>query len=111
MNITFRAIIDDICIVSDRPFTSAAMKRMSESTPLDGKFEFLLFVLDSLEGRRLFVDSSFYLLILVLGTQAGGLNKQIVSLLTQSRKTSNQKEISVYEEDSPDQLCLTLIIT
>jgi len=107
--ITFRAIMDGMGLVPDRPFTSAAMRKMSDSTPSDGKFEFLLFVLDSLEGRKLIVDSSFYSSILVLGAQAGGLHKRIASLLTRSRKSGKQKEISVCEEESPDEACSTPI--
>ena len=73
----------------------------SDSHPPEEKFEFLLFVLDSLERRKLTVDSMFYCSILVFSAQAGGLQKRIASLVTRSRKSGiQQKEISVSEVES-----------
>jgi len=104
--ITFRAMMDGMSLTSDMPATT---RKMSKSQPSDGKFEFLLFVLDSLEGRKLTVDSAFYSSILVLGAWTGGLHKRIASLLPRSRKSGKQKEINVCEEESPDKPCSTPI--
>jgi len=59
----------------------------------DEKFQFLLFTLDSLEGRKLVVDTTFYSSILMSAAQAGGLRKRIASLVTRSRNFGNQKVI------------------
>jgi len=59
----------------------------------DEKFQFLLFTLDSLEGRKLVVDTTFYSSILMSAAQAGGLRKRIASLVTRSRNVGNQKVI------------------
>lgn len=59
----------------------------------DEKFQFLLFTLDSLEGRKLVVDTTFYSSILMSAAQAGGLKKRIASLVTRSRNVGNQKVI------------------
>lgn len=95
-------MIEGLNLRTDMPFTSAAMKKSADSRPSDGKFEFLLFVLDSLEGRKLTVDSSFYSSILVEGALAGGLHKRIASLLTRSRKSGSHKEIKISEKETPD---------
>ena len=92
------------------PFTSAAMKKSIDSQRSDGTFQYLLFVLDSMESRKLAVDSAFYASILVWAAQAGGLHKRIASLLTQSRKTGNQQEKTLSESKSynePDLLRVT----
>jgi hypothetical protein len=91
------------------PLTSTAIRKSIDSQPSDGTFQFLLFVLDSLEGRKLAVDSAFYSSILVLAAQAGGLRKRIASLLTRSRKIGNQKVISLPETLSSDESALSLV--
>lgn len=101
--------MDGLSLSPDIPFASSATRKISKSQPSDGKFEFLLFVLDSLEGRKLTVDSAFYSSILVLGAMTGGLHKRIASLLSRSRKSDKQKEIKVCEDESSDKLCLTPI--
>jgi len=100
--ITFNAMMEGLNLQADMPFTSRAMKQnSSDSHPPEEKFEFLLFVLDSLERRKLTVDSMFYCSILVFSAQAGGLQKRIASLITRSRKSGiQQKEISVSEVES-----------
>lgn len=80
---------------------------MNGKLPLqpEGKFEFLLFVLDSLESRKLTVDSHFYSSILILSAQIGGLHKRIASIIAHARKIGGQKEIAFSQqgtdEDTP----------
>mmetsp|Transcript_22966 Transcript_22966/g.49697 ORF Transcript_22966/g.49697 Transcript_22966/m.49697 type:complete len:1104 (+) Transcript_22966:265-3576(+) len=100
--LTFRAMIEGMSLQTDMAYSSEAMRKRTDPQPSDGKFEFLLFVLDSLEGRKLTVDSAFYTSILILGAQTGGLQKRISSLLTQSRKSGNQMEITLSEPESSE---------
>ena len=100
---TFKSMIDGLGLHPDVSFTSVGSKKGKTAEPSDGNFEFLLFVLDSLEDRKLTVDSSFYSSILVLGAKAGGLQKRVASLLAQSRKLSNQKEITLSERELSDE--------
>jgi len=102
--LTMRAMMEGLNLESDMRLTSAAVRKMSDSQPPDGKFQFLLFVLDSLEGRKLTVDSMLYSSILILGAQTGGLQKRIASLLSRSRKSGNDKEITSSEAESPEKL-------
>lgn len=85
------------------PFTSAAMKKSIDSQRSDGTFQYLLFVLDSMETRKLTVDSSFYASILVWAAQAGGLHKRIASLFSHSRKSSNQQGKTLSEPESSEE--------
>mmetsp|Transcript_39912 Transcript_39912/g.96065 ORF Transcript_39912/g.96065 Transcript_39912/m.96065 type:complete len:1105 (+) Transcript_39912:280-3594(+) len=101
---TFIAMIEGLDLQTDMPLTSAAMRKRADSQPSDEKFEFLLFVLDSLEGRKLTADSAFYSSILVMAAQAGGLQKAIASLLARSRKSGDHKEIKISEMASPEDL-------
>lgn len=95
---TFQAMAEGLNIQPDMPRTSAAMNARKRSLPSEGTFEFLLFVLDSLEARKLTVNSEFYSSILVLGAELGGLEKRIAFMLTSSRKSSSQKEVSLPSE-------------
>jgi len=107
---TYRVMIDSMNLQTDMPFTSAAMRKSTQSQLSDGpgKFEFLLFVLDSLGGRKLTVDSAFYSSILVSGAMGGGLKQRIASHIARSRNSGTQKEISVsLEADlSEDKVCV-----
>ena len=80
--LTFRAMIDGMNLQTDMPYTSAAMRKSTQSqlSAGPGKFEFLMFVLDSLEGRKLTVDPAFYSSILVSAALSGGLKQRIASL-------------------------------
>lgn len=100
--ITFRAMTDGLRLQSDMPLNALMKKKLAE--PPEEKFKFLLFILDSLETRKLTVDSTFYASILILGAQAGGLQKRIASIITRSRNNSNQKEISLSGQESSDEL-------
>ena len=56
-------MIEGLNLKSDIPFTSGAMRKSADSlvsSDEDEKLQFLLFVLDSLEARKLQVDSAFY---------------------------------------------------
>mmetsp|Transcript_37674 Transcript_37674/g.80459 ORF Transcript_37674/g.80459 Transcript_37674/m.80459 type:complete len:1090 (-) Transcript_37674:62-3331(-) len=107
--VTFRAMMEGLNLQSDMPFTSAARRNTSEPQQSVGKFKFLLFVLDSLEGRKLTVESAFYSSILVLGAQTKGLCKRIASLLSRSRKSGKQKEITLCQDETSDELCVAPI--
>ena len=100
-------MIDGMNLQTDMPFTSAEMRRSAQSPPSEEKFQFLLFVLDSLAPRKLTVDSAFYSSILVSGALAGGLQKRIASLIARSRRDGNQKEIDCGEIEATgeEELC------
>jgi pentatricopeptide repeat protein len=53
------------------------------------KFQFLLFVLDSLRQRHLPVESDLYLASIILGGQLGGLPRTIALLLTRAKSAMN----------------------
>lgn len=99
---TFGAIMESLNLQSDLPFTSAAMKKSIKSQGTDGTFQFLLFVLDSMEARKLSVDSTFYSSILIWAARAGGLHKRIASLLAQSRKNGSQQGKTLSDSQSPE---------
>merc|ERR1711966_301761 len=82
---------DGLSLPSDTSFNSAAMRKLASSTPSDEKFQFLLFVLDSLERRKLAVDPAFYSSILAVGAQGGGLQKRVASLFARSRNHGHGK--------------------
>jgi hypothetical protein len=105
--LTLGAISESLNLQSDLPLTSAAMKKSIDSQRSEGTFQYLLFILDSMESRKLVVDSSFYSSILVWAAQAGGLHKRIASLLAQSRKNSNQegKHLSESQSSAESILC------
>ena len=100
-------MIDGMNLQTDMPFTSAEMRRSAQSPPSEEKFQFLLFVLDSLAPRKLTVDSAFYSSILVSGALAGGLQKRIASLIARARRDGNQKEIDCGEIEATgeEELC------
>jgi len=107
--LTFRAMIDGMNLQTDMPYTSAAMRKSTQSqlSAGPGKFEFLMFVLDSLEGRKLTVDPAFYSSILVSAALSGGLKQRIASLIARSRKSGDtQKEIRVEDtEAKSNEIC------
>lgn len=105
---TFRAMSKGLNLKPDMPRSSTLLVDLERSSRPDGKFEFLLFILDSLEARRLTVDADFYSSILVLGAEKGGLEKRIASILTSCRKNISQKEIPLPE---PDKLSSPRLIT
>lgn len=103
---TFRAMAEGMDLKADMSRTSASLISRNQES-ISEKFEFLLFVLDSLEARKLNVDAEFYSSILVLGAEHGGLEKRIASILTRSRKNSGyQKEVSLSDsgQDEPSTL-------
>ena len=65
-------------------------------------FQFLLFVLDSLENRKLTIDSSFYAATLILGAQNGALDKRIAYLMSQARRNGKEKEITLADHDATE---------
>lgn len=64
-------------------------KKVVQEPLADEAFDFLLFVLDSLQKRNLPCDGSFYASILFCGARLGGLRKKVASLLTEARATSD----------------------
>jgi len=54
-------------------------------------FEFLLFVMDSLSGRKLSCDAEFYTTLLLAGARMGGLKRRICALITESRIVSTEQ--------------------
>lgn len=105
----FKAIIEALNLQSDMPLTSAVTRNIVDLELSDRIFAFLLFVLDSLERRKLAVDSAFYSSILVSAAQTGGLQKRIASLLTRSRKMENQTVLNLSEIQSSDELASSLV--
>ncbi len=95
---TFQAMSEGLNLHRDLPRTAALVKARQQSLPSEGTFEFLLFVLDSLEARKLIVNAEFYSSILVLGAELGGLEMRIASILTRSRKNNSQKEVKLSSE-------------
>jgi len=93
--LTFRAMTDGLSLQSDTALTSAGIRKTANSPLSEGKFPFLLFVLDSLKGRKLAVDPTFYSSILFAGAQAGGLHKRVASLFARSRNSGNPKELTL----------------
>mmetsp|Transcript_28012 Transcript_28012/g.51003 ORF Transcript_28012/g.51003 Transcript_28012/m.51003 type:complete len:1110 (-) Transcript_28012:431-3760(-) len=53
------------------------------------KFDFLLFVLDSIHTRKIPCDGLFYACMLFEGARVGGLRKKIASLLAVAREATN----------------------
>merc|ERR1739845_58855 len=101
--LTFRAMIDGLSLQSDMSLTSTIPRKKANAPPSDGKFQFLLFVLDSLERRKLAADPSFYSSILWVGAQAGGLQKRVASLLVRSRHNWQQKGAKLPTAESTDE--------
>jgi hypothetical protein len=88
--ITYRTMMQALDLRTD---TAMRRKKSNSSTPTQSPtetFQFLLFVFDSLENRKLTVDSFFYSATLILGAQEGGLHKRIAYYLSQGRR--RQKE-------------------
>ena len=101
-------MIDGMNLQTDMPYTSAALRKSTQSqlSAGPGKFEFLMFVLDSLEGRKLTVDPAFYSSILVSAALSGGLKQRIASLIARSRKSGDtQKEIRVEDTEESNEIC------
>lgn len=74
----------------------------ASSQMLNATFQFLLFVLDSLENRKLTIDSSFYAATLILGAQNGALDKRIAYLMSQARRNGREKDISLPDHDATE---------
>jgi hypothetical protein len=98
--LTYRAMLEGLELRSDisRRRTNPNNKLLSQQP--DDTFQFLLFVLDSIESRKLTVDSAFYSAILVLGAQNGGLLKRVAYLISDSRRKHKEMTIADGEETS-----------
>ena len=97
---TFQAMSEGLNLQPDIPRSASALKARKKSLPSTETFEFLLFVLDSLEGRKLMVNSEFYSSILVLGAEMGGLEMRVASIMTKHRKSSGEKEVKISSESA-----------
>mmetsp|Transcript_428 Transcript_428/g.1292 ORF Transcript_428/g.1292 Transcript_428/m.1292 type:complete len:358 (+) Transcript_428:111-1184(+) len=106
--VTFRAIQDGLGLIPKKGQVRKAPLK-TEMTEAKAKHDFLLFVLDSLEARRLPCSGSFYASILFEGSRIGGLRKKLSSLLaqarTESKREGEQLSSDIVECDS-DEVCL-----
>jgi hypothetical protein len=74
--------------ITTRPKSSTTPQPTTET------FQFLLFVFDILESRKLTVDSSFYSATLILGAQDRGLHKRIAYYMSEERRRHKELTIS-----------------
>merc|ERR1712174_84069 len=79
---TFQLILDGLNIPKKRSSFTKKQENEKES------FKFLLFVLDSLEKRKLSINAYFYTTILFDCSLIGGLAKKIGSLMTDAKETT-----------------------
>jgi hypothetical protein len=73
---------------------TARRKKSTTPQPTTETFQFLLFVFDMLELRKLTVDSSFYCATLILAAQHGGLHKRIAYYMSEERRRHKELAIS-----------------
>lgn len=63
------------------------------------KFKFLLYVLDTLEKRKLHASAQFYNCILFEGARLGKLYKKIASIIQKARVDTLHRNLEVGQED------------
>ena len=94
--ITYRTIIQALELRTELTMRRKKSVNNKASKDLTETFQFLLFVLDTLENRKLTVDSSFYSAVLILGAQNRGLHKRIAYYMSEGRR--RHKEMSLKDE-------------
>eukprot|EP00562_Extubocellulus_spinifer_P035641 CAMPEP_0178683258 /NCGR_PEP_ID=MMETSP0699-20121125/2212_1 /TAXON_ID=265572 /ORGANISM="Extubocellulus spinifer, Strain CCMP396" /LENGTH=1213 /DNA_ID=CAMNT_0020327849 /DNA_START=350 /DNA_END=3992 /DNA_ORIENTATION=+ len=94
---TFRAIIDALSLVPKRGQMRPQLTDDNRGEA-EGAFDFMIFVLDSMEQRKLPVVGAFYAAVLFEGSRAGGLRKKVASLIAESKlSAAGGKRIDVSE--------------
>ena len=85
---TFATIVEALRLSSDLTKISESTSANDAVQPYSAEaFEFCLFVVDSLDSRKLNIDPAFYSAVLVLGARIGGLHRRIATLLSHSRNS------------------------
>ena len=95
---TFGTILQALALRTDTTMRRKSLNTTSEQKP--ETFQFLLFVFDILEQRKLTVDSSFYSAALILGAQDGALHKRIAYYMSEGRR--RHKEMTLLDDKAPD---------
>jgi len=81
----YRTIIDSLNLGVNKKRLQTALEPIADET-----YQFLLFVLDSVEQRNLSVDGSFYASVLYCGSRMGGMQRKIASFLAIARGDASQ---------------------
>ena len=95
-------MIEGLNLRSDTSTSRNKSNSKASSQVPNATFQFLLFVLDSLENRKLTIDSSFYAATLILGAQNGALDKRIAYLMSQARRNGREKEITLADHEATE---------
>lgn len=90
---TFKAIIEGLNL-------SAGID--DESVDRLKKFDFLLFVIDSLDKKKMLSNGYFYSCILTEGIRAGGLRKKIATLMLKQKQIDTRNLIEQVNTDALD---------
>jgi len=86
---TFATIVEALRLSSDLTKFSKSTSANDTVQPHSAEaFEFCLFLVDSLDSRKLNIDPAFYSALLFSGARLGGLHRRIASLLSHSRNSS-----------------------
>lgn len=94
---TFRAITDALSLIPKRGQMRPQLTDDNRGEA-EGAFDFMIFVLDSMEQRKLPVVGAFYAAVLFEGSRAGGLRKKVASLIAESKLSADGgKRIDVSE--------------
>ncbi|KAL7488499.1 hypothetical protein ACHAW6_014093 [Cyclotella cf. meneghiniana] len=99
---TYRSMLEGLNLRPDIATSRNRSNSKGSSQVPNATFQFLLFVLDSLENRKLTIDSSFYAATLILGAQNGALDKRIAYLMSQARRNGREKEISLPDHEATE---------
>jgi len=81
---TFKAILENLGLLSKAKRTQETIVNNSE-TDLGEEFQYLLYVLDGLDKRKLQSTGQMYSCLLLEGARLGGLYRKIASLIAKSR--------------------------
>lgn len=81
----YRTIIDALNLGVNKKRLLPVLEPIADET-----FQFLLFVLDSVEQRNLSLDGAFYASVLFCGSRMGGVQRKIASFLAEARSAAGQ---------------------